>query len=87
MWTVGEIDARPARGAGDLVTAQATGVLVLALRVAPDVARRALAAAACRHGAADEALATAVVAVAGGVGGGDPWLRRVAAVEWGDLLD
>lgn len=87
MWTVGETDARPAQGSGDLVTAQATGVLVLALRVAPDVARRALAAAARRHGAADEALATAVVAVAGGVGGGDPWLRRVAAVEWGDLLN
>jgi hypothetical protein len=87
MGNVREIRARLTQRPDDLVTAQATGVLVLALRVAPDVARHVLAAAARQHGAADEALATAVVAVAGGVGDGDPSLRRVAAAEWGDLLN
>jgi hypothetical protein len=66
-------------------------VLVLALRVTPDVAHSALAAVAHRYGVAVEALAAAVVAKAGGFAdrwaGGDPWLRRTVTVEWGELLD
>jgi len=84
MWTV---DAGSGRETGDLVTAQATGVLVLALRVAPDRANRALTTAAHRYGVAVEALAAAVLARAGGLDGGDPWLRRSVWLEWGDLLD
>ena len=87
MRTVSEIDAGPGQRPGDSVTAQATGVLVLALRVTPDAANHALVMVARRYGVAVEALATAVVAVACGAVGGDPWLRRTVRVEWGDLLD
>ncbi len=67
--------------------AHATGVLVLAHRVPPDVANSALVAAAHRYGVAVEALAAAVVARAGGLATGDAWLSRAVRVEWGDLLD
>jgi hypothetical protein len=87
MWTVTDVEAGLGQQAGDLVTAQATGVLVLALRVAPDVANRALTAVAHRNGVAVEALAGVVLARAGGLAGGDPWLRRSVWLEWGDLLD
>jgi hypothetical protein len=46
-----------------------------------------MAGTAHRYGVAVEALAPAVVAKAGGLAGGDPWLRHAARVEWGDLLD
>ncbi|MGZ8741345.1 MAG: hypothetical protein ACXWXO_00320 [Nocardioides sp.] len=61
--------------------------LVLAERVAPDVANSALVAAAHRYGVVVEALAAAVVARASGLAAGDGWLSRAVRVEWGDLLD
>jgi hypothetical protein len=87
MWTESDIDASRGQQPAALVTAQATGVLMLALRVAPDAANSALAAAAHRYGVAVEALAAAVVAKAGGLPGGEPWLSQAVRVEWGDLLD
>jgi hypothetical protein len=86
MRTVSDIDAQPVQQT-DAVTAQATGVLVLAQRVAPDAAHAGLLAAAHRYGVAVEALAAAVVARAGGLTIGDAWLGRAVRVEWGDLLD
>lgn len=88
MWTDMQTDEGPQQQPAHVVTAQATGVMVLALRTPPDVANRALVAAAHRHGVPVEDLAAAVVASAGGSAGGvNPGLRRAVSTEWGDLLD
>lgn len=86
MWAVADVDSEPGQDPSGLVTAKATGVLVLALRVAPDVANRALAAAAHRYGRL-RPWPRRWWSGLGGLAGGDPSLSRIVRKEWGDLLD
>jgi hypothetical protein len=70
-----------------LVTAQAVGALVLALRVAPEIAGQALRETADRYGVAVEALAAEVVSRAAGQTCHDTSLSQAVHEAWGDLLD
>ena len=72
---------------GVLVTAQAIGVLVLALRVPPENAGRALHEAAQRYGVAVEDLAAEVVSRAAGLTCHDTCgLSQAVKGEWGESI-
>lgn len=74
------------RDVRDRVLEQATGVLTLVYRTAPEDALQRLADAAKRHAVEPCELARAVVAVASGCAPPTPEFQDVIDREWGDLL-
>jgi hypothetical protein len=77
---------RPEIAAHELVTAHATGVLVLALRLPAPDAEDALHAAARRYEVPVGDLATAVALTASGAAVTNRHLEAIVRSEWGDLL-
>lgn len=68
------------------VVERAIGVLVLALREAPEVVAGALEGTAWRHEVSLHDLAEAVLTAAQGRRVPAPLLRKILWEEWGDLL-
>lgn len=68
------------------VIEQAKGVLVLARQATPDQAFAELRDASQQHNVKLNALATALVEVAGGRSPADPLLRKVVWQQWGDVV-